>query len=256
MSYSMEMRFSDQFSKLHSVSSAAHLLAESASALGWDLAAFNIDREISMPIQSDGSFISTAMGWPTECSSAWIDKRMANHCPVTQKCGRVTDSFVWSSNSGDARWSKSVLSVQQCEVLDHLEQFVDGATTVPVHRPGGKTGYVSWFLRDGARLEELHDRTYEATYLISHIFIRRVDELTALRKSTFLRRDNNPLTPREIECLTWAASGKTEEEIGMIIERSHETARFHLRNAVQKLNASNRTHAVAIACSRGMITVV
>jgi DNA-binding CsgD family transcriptional regulator len=72
----------------------------------------------------------------------------------------------------------------------------------------------------------------------------------------FLRNENISLTAREIECLTWAANGKTEEEIGMIIERSHETARFHLRNAVQKLNASNRTHAVALACSRGLITVL
>jgi len=63
------------------------------------------------------------------------------------------------------------------------------------------------------------------------------------------------LTKREIECLTWAARGKTEEEIGMIIHRSHSTARFHLRSAIRKLGASNRSHAIAIVCSLGLISV-
>jgi DNA-binding CsgD family transcriptional regulator len=30
---------------------------------------------------------------------------------------------------------------------------------------------------------------------------------------------------------------------------------FHLQNVVRKLDASNRTHAVAIACSRGLINL-
>lgn len=64
------------------------------------------------------------------------------------------------------------------------------------------------------------------------------------------------LTDREMECLTWAARGKTEEEIGMIIHRSHSTARFHLRSAIRKLGASNRSHAIAIVCSRGLISVI
>ena len=64
------------------------------------------------------------------------------------------------------------------------------------------------------------------------------------------------LTDREIECLTWAARGKTEEEIAMIIHRSHSTARFHLRSAIRKLGASNRSHAIAMVCSRGLISVM
>ncbi len=256
MAYPLEIQYREEFSSQHTISGAATLLASSARALGWDLAAFSIERETNLPRQSDGTLISTAMGWPLECASAWADRRMSSYCPVTQRCGRVTDSFAWHCSTSDPLWSEAKLTSEQFEVLDHLGRFVEGATTVPVHRPGGKIGYVSWFLRDGSKLDELHSVTYYATYLLSHIFIRRADEISAAHRRSFLRGDEPALTPREIECLTWAASGKTEEEIGMIIERSHETARFHLRNAIQKLNATNRTHAVAIACSRGMITVL
>ncbi len=255
MAYALEDQYRQEFSKQHTIAGVATLLADSARQLGWDLAAFSVERETNLPRQKDGSLISTAMGWPLECVSAWTDRRMALSCPVTQRCGRVTDSFAWHCSTDDPLWSKAKLTAEQCEVLDHLGQYVAGATTVPVHRPGGKIGYVSWFLRDGSKLDELHCGTYHATYLLSHIFIRRVDEISASHRRSYLGGEEVTLTPREIECLTWAANGKTEEEIGIIIERSHETARFHLRNAIQKLNAANRTHAVAIACSRGMITV-
>lgn len=255
MAYSREMRYRDQFAKQASIGAAAHLLAESASALGWDLAAFNVDREVNMPRNSDGGFIGAAMGWPLECVNAWVGQSMANHCPVTQLCGRVTDSFIWDCDPAGSAWRNASLSASHCEVLDHLGRYMDGAATVPVHRPGGKAGYVSWFMRDGRALSERHQATYDATYLISHAFMRRVDEIIGAHRKAAMGDNAVSLSPREIECLTWAASGKTAEEIGMIIERSHETARFHLRNAIQKLNASNRTHAVAIACSRGVITV-
>lgn len=55
------------------------------------------------------------------------------------------------------------------------------------------------------------------------------------------------LTPREIDCLQWAASGKTSSEIGHIMSIAESTVVAHLTAAQRKLNASNRTHAVAKA---------
>jgi DNA-binding CsgD family transcriptional regulator len=65
--------------------------------------------------------------------------------------------------------------------------------------------------------------------------------------------DKRVLTVREAECLTWAARGKTSEEIARVLHRSSETVEFHLSNAMLKLGARNRTHAVAIATARGLI---
>ena len=61
------------------------------------------------------------------------------------------------------------------------------------------------------------------------------------------------LSERELECLTWAALGRTDTEIGAVIHRSPTTARFHIDNAVRKLGARNRKQAVAIAARRGLI---
>ena len=61
------------------------------------------------------------------------------------------------------------------------------------------------------------------------------------------------LTQRETECLTWTASGKTSWEISVILGVSESTATFHLRNAVAKLEANNRTHAAVKALHLGLI---
>jgi len=65
--------------------------------------------------------------------------------------------------------------------------------------------------------------------------------------------DRVALTQRDTECLTWTALGKTSWEISVILGFSESTATFHLRNAGNKLKASNRANAVAKAIHLGLI---
>jgi len=60
-------------------------------------------------------------------------------------------------------------------------------------------------------------------------------------------RDDHPLTERETEVLGWVANGKSAWEIGEILGITKRTVDHHVENAVEKLGAANRTHAVAIA---------
>ena len=61
------------------------------------------------------------------------------------------------------------------------------------------------------------------------------------------------LTPRERECLTWAALGKTSDDIATILAISEGVVRIHLRSAQHKLNCLNRTHSVAKALAHKLI---
>lgn len=61
------------------------------------------------------------------------------------------------------------------------------------------------------------------------------------------------LSEREREALKWAAEGKSEWEIGVILNISEHTADKHLRTAKHKLGVTNRTHAIAEAIRRGII---
>ena len=64
------------------------------------------------------------------------------------------------------------------------------------------------------------------------------------------------LSKRENECLRWAAVGKTDSEIALILSRSCATIRFHIHNAALKLNAVNRSQAVFKAGQLGYLGLI
>ena len=68
-------------------------------------------------------------------------------------------------------------------------------------------------------------------------------------------RAHRALTSREQDVLCWAARGKTTAETAVILGLSPETVTTHLSKAARRLGAANKTHAVAIAIHRGVISV-
>jgi len=63
------------------------------------------------------------------------------------------------------------------------------------------------------------------------------------------------LTLREIEILKWAAIGKTSKDMSSILQISINTVNFHIKNAVLKLETSNKTAAVARAITLGLFQI-
>src|SRR5262245_59290132 len=61
------------------------------------------------------------------------------------------------------------------------------------------------------------------------------------------------LTPRELEVLRNAANGSRNRDIGEKLLISEETVKVHIKHIMEKLQASDRTQAVAIALRRGII---
>lgn len=63
------------------------------------------------------------------------------------------------------------------------------------------------------------------------------------------------LSGREREVLGLMAEGLTAEGVAETLGVSVETVRTHVRNAVRKLHARNRVHAIALALERGDIAL-
>jgi DNA-binding NarL/FixJ family response regulator len=61
------------------------------------------------------------------------------------------------------------------------------------------------------------------------------------------------LTPREIDVLQHIAGGNRNRDIAEQLFISEETIKVHVKHIMEKLGASDRTQAVAIAISRGII---
>ena len=68
-------------------------------------------------------------------------------------------------------------------------------------------------------------------------------------------RPRAPVTEREVECLQWAAQGKSDYEIGAILAISPHTAHRHLENAKTKLGVCTRAQAVLRAYALGLVSI-
>jgi DNA-binding NarL/FixJ family response regulator len=64
-----------------------------------------------------------------------------------------------------------------------------------------------------------------------------------------------PLTDREVEVLRQLAGGDRNKDIASHLFISEETVKVHIKHLMEKLNASDRTHALAIAARRGIIAI-
>jgi len=251
MNTSSVCRYRDLIRSHRTLEGAGQALAQAADALGWDLAGFQIEIRGSAPPRTpSGDYIHHVMGWPAQYLHGWAQLGMGERCPVAQHCLDTMESFFWTCSSSDGIWRGVSLTAGQREVLDYYGELVSGGMAVCVRRGQGKAGYISWCKREFRSLRERYERTFSSAFLLSHAFIYHVEQLGMERGGDA----NAPeLSSRELECLLWAARGKTEEDISLILRRSPATVHFHLRNAVIKLGACNRTHAVAIACTRGLI---
>lgn len=66
---------------------------------------------------------------------------------------------------------------------------------------------------------------------------------------------HDSLTAREIQVLQCVAMGKPNKQIAAELMIAEDTIKGHLRSIMDKLGASNRTHAVTLGIQRGIITV-
>jgi DNA-binding NarL/FixJ family response regulator len=65
--------------------------------------------------------------------------------------------------------------------------------------------------------------------------------------------ERSELTEREVEVLQLVARGLSNKEVARAIGRTDETVKIHLKNMFAKLGVTDRTEAVTVGLSRGLI---
>jgi len=78
---------------------------------------------------------------------------------------------------------------------------------------------------------------------------------TVLRDHIAARAGKKPLTSREIETLDLLRRGFSNKEIGQVLGISENTAKFHVKAILVKLEVADRAEAVAAAFERGLLQV-
>lgn len=183
--------------------------------------------------------IVLAKRWPAEWCKIYTANDYIRVDPVARQVKASSRPFEWAEARYDPKKEP-----RAAEVMARAADFglVQGFV-VPVHNPNGYEAGVSL----GGTHLDLTVRDKAAIHLMSIYGFDRVRRLMAPTS------EPQRLTGRERDVLAWSARGKSAWEIGEILHITQRTVEEHAARASQKLGATNRTHAVAIALRERLI---
>ena len=181
-----------------------------------------------------------ADGWPRGWSELYLKENLAKHDPVERHCLRTVEPFEWS----DAPYADNDETARS--VMERACDFgmVKGFC-VPIHYGDGSGAAVSF----AGERPDLDRGTRPALHLMALYAHHRIRTLLCPTPPP----ENRLLSAREREVLLWAKAGKTDWEIGMILNISERMVHAHMQSASHKLNAVNRTSTVVNALRAGEI---
>ena len=206
------------------------------------------------PVDAEGNLLAKdVFGWNDDDRVWWRNSRIALDSPLTTACRFESQPFWVNADGFRTRQPNAYLDAID---LSNFEQraLTWAAIAVPVHLPFGQIGAVSFnpLDRDKTDLAEDFITLGDAFGLYARTFISTYVQVMGSAQAL---PAESRLSKREVECLRWAAIGKTDLEISMIISRSRATVRFHIHNAATKLNAVNRSQTVFKAAQLGYISL-
>lgn len=175
-----------------------------------------------------------AKRWPDEWFKLYTKNRYDRVDPVVRLCRKSSAPFEWS----EAPYNPDA-EPRAAEVMRRATDFrMSKGFITPIHGLEGFEAAISL----GGQDVDLNARSKPALHLMSLYAFERVRKLMAAEYEPAVK-----LTAREREVLSWAAEGKTSDDISAILHITRRTVEEHFVTAGRKLGSCNRTHAVAIA---------
>jgi DNA-binding CsgD family transcriptional regulator len=205
-------------------------MAEAATAL--DLSCFAY---LAVPRRTDGAPLLIS-NYPSTWTEHYLRSHYERYDPVIIQALRHPEPFEWGSDL-------ATQSKPQRELFAEAATFgIRSGFTVPIHDDRGPIAAVTFAADERrARFERSvkeHARVLQLMAMYFHAHARR-------RIADDRAIDGVSLSPREFECLKWAAQGKSAWEIGCILGISRHTVATYLGNTKTKLGVRTIVQAVA-----------
>jgi DNA-binding CsgD family transcriptional regulator len=179
-------------------------------------------------------------------SDSWV-----KYCVSREAMGGDRLAWLTPAMAGALDWSELGETDEARKLLSHVDEEGIGRQIIstPVRSIVGETAVL--LIGADTSSEEWHaskksiQREFQVLANYFHQHILRIYGNDAEQQML--------VSVRELDCLKWAAAGKTAWEASVILGISERTVRFHLNAAREKLNCFTTTQAVAKAISQRLI---
>jgi DNA-binding CsgD family transcriptional regulator len=207
--------------------------------------AFEIDHAVYHWVSADGEqygFGTYDPAW----AKRYVDKDYLRVDPVVSGCFQRFHPVNWKTLD----WSSKAARNFRQESVSY--GVGNQGFSVPIRGPNGQFAMfsLSHNCSDDA-WAEFTGKNQRDIILIAHYLNQKALEIEKSRAPDPVR----PLSPREVDTLTYLAMGYGRGQVAEMLSISEHTLRAYIESARFKLGALNTTHAVAKALSEGFIVV-
>ncbi|WP_233356190.1 helix-turn-helix transcriptional regulator [Henriciella aquimarina] len=234
------------------VAARAREVYEAGRKLGLPYIAVSADIGSPEPmVDAEGRpFAETLFRWIDPDLEYWKDRAFALRSALVHATRTCAEPFYFAEGElGSWRPNEALQATNDPD--QYLQAHVECAIVAPVHLPGGVIGAIVWASDKAFDVKPVFETHAEYLHALALKFIATYHDAHAIGP----KGPAVYLTRREIQCLKWAAAGKTDSEIATIIDISVPTVRFHITNSARKLGVSGKARAIRRATTLGYIGI-
>jgi len=245
-----------RFTEPADIRSAAEALRDTVAKMCGLRTAVSHNIAVREPMcDGDGAILASEVFGFREGEGRWWEApQLALSSPLVHACRVEAEPFWCNARGFHTRIVNPLLDAIDLSDF-RARAMTSAALVVPIHLPFGQIGAASFLSSDPQRedLSGAYASAVDALAVLARAFIQSYVKITAR-----VRQDmaGVSLTKREVECLRWAAAGKTNDEIGLILGLQRTTVRFHIRAASLKLDAVNRDQTLFKAAQLGFLGMI
>jgi DNA-binding CsgD family transcriptional regulator len=224
--------FIEQTNSATSVGEAFSCFGDVCSDYGFDRIVYG--RVAGHPDERTAVPPNLVSNYPDDWMRYYFEHGFFDIDPVSHYAMVVGRPFLWSELAKAMR----LTNVQEKCLYGGSEAGLRDGTGIPIYGPYGEVTVIG--LASSAGGTEACGRL-NALSLLAHQFHT---VCMALHQSDRPAAPEVHLTSREQEVLTWCARGKSSWAIGEILSISDHAVKFHMTNAMRKLDTNSRISAV------------
>jgi DNA-binding CsgD family transcriptional regulator len=190
--------------------------------------------------------------WSAELVAIYDEKSLIEVDPRIHDVLQTVVPVVWEQATYRGR------SVEVDDFLDVLQRFgIASGIVCPIRDMHGRTAMLSLSSAVAAPDEIRRAMIAQAlgSVMLFGLYFHELFVRAVINELVPAHLQGAKLSPRERECLVMAAHGLSGEDIAERLAISPRTVQNHFDSIRSKLGAINRLEAVAIAISRGLISI-